>query len=174
MEKSNNFWERARTIHINRTIDNALASDIISEMRYLATLSSNKPIELIINSPGGSVTAGLAIIDYMQHAIRNPIIGIVAGEAASMASVIFIACSERIMLPHSTLMLHGISLGHDGQLQNVKSAVQHAELLQRYMYSIIQEKTGISSKKLQEYLKSDNYLTPEECLEQKICDKILK
>ncbi|CAM9303863.1 unnamed protein product, partial [Hapterophycus canaliculatus] len=112
---------RERIIFLGQEIDDELANQIIGVLLYLDSEDSTKPIYLYVNCPGGSVIAGLALYDTMQH-IRSEVVTINVGLAASMASFILAAGSKgkRMALPHSRVMIHQPMGGAQGQAEDIK------------------------------------------------------
>merc|ERR1719263_744472 len=129
---------RERIIFLGKEIDDKLANEIIGVLLYLDSEDASKPIYLYINSAGGSVIAGLAIYDTMQH-IKSPIVTINIGLAASMASFLLAAGEKgkRLALPHSRVMIHQAMGGAQGQAEDIKVEAQqilkiHENLIQAY------------------------------------------
>jgi len=166
---------RERIIFLGSEIDDELANQIIGVMLYLDEEDSSKPIYLYINSPGGSVLAGLAIFDAMQL-IKSEVITINLGLAASMASFILSAGSKgkRLALPSSRIMIHQPMGGAQGQAQDIK--VEAAQIMRIRdnlvkMYSMF---TGQTTDQITESLDRDNFMSAQEALEYGLIDRVLE
>mmetsp|Transcript_7 Transcript_7/g.10 ORF Transcript_7/g.10 Transcript_7/m.10 type:complete len:278 (-) Transcript_7:174-1007(-) len=166
---------RERIIFLGSEIDDELANQIIGVMLYLDEEDSSKPIYLYINSPGGSVIAGLAIFDAMQL-IKSEVITINLGLAASMASFILSAGSKgkRLALPSSRIMIHQPMGGAQGQAQDIK--VEAAQIMRIRdnlvkMYSMF---TGQTTDQITKDLDRDNFMSAQTALEYGLIDRVLE
>jgi ATP-dependent Clp protease protease subunit len=119
---------KERIICLNGEVEEVLSASIVAQLLFLEADNPSKPISLYINSPGGSVTAGLAIYDTMQY-IRSPVTTICLGQAASMGSLLLCggAPGQRYVLPHSRIMVHQVSGGYSGQASDI--AIHAKEIL---------------------------------------------
>ncbi len=184
IEKSN-YGERAydiysrllkeRIIFLGDTITDALANTIIAQLLFLESEDPQKDIKLYINSPGGSVSAGLAIYDTMQY-VKPDISTICIGTAASMGAVLLTAGEpgKRIALPNSDIMLHQIMGGAEGQAIDVKIRAEHILRVKDRLTKLLSKHTGQAIKKLEVDTDRDFFMTPEEAKEYGIIDKIIK
>lgn len=159
-----------RTIFIDSIIDDDLANQVIAQLLYLNAENPKKVINIYINSPGGSVTDGLAIYDVAKN-IKAPIRTVCVGSAFSMAAVLMMMGSERCMLKHSLIMLHEASTRIDGKTRDIKSYFKVHNYLENCLVEIIKEKTKIEN--VEEVIKTDKYYTAEEALAVGLIDKIL-
>lgn len=176
-ERSYDIYSRLlkdRIIFIGSPIDDYVANIVIAQLLHLASEDPNKDINLYINSPGGSVTAGLAIYDTMQF-IKPDVSTICVGLAASMAQVLLCAGTKgkRYALPHSRILMHQPSGGTQGQSADIEIYTKEIIRMRDTLYQIIADHTG---KEFQQILKDadrDKYMSAEEALEYGIIDKIL-
>jgi len=176
-ERSYDIYSRLlkdRIIFIGSPIDDYVANIVIAQLLHLASEDPNKDINLYINSPGGSVTAGLAIYDTMQF-IKPDVSTICVGLAASMAQVLLCAGAKgkRYALPHSRILMHQPSGGTQGQSSDIEIYTKEIIRMRDTLYQIIADHTG---KEFQQILKDadrDKYMSAEEALEYGIIDKIL-
>lgn len=160
-----------RKLYLRGPIENRTMEILSAQLLYLER--EKKPIQLWINSPGGDVQAGLAIID-MMNLVENPIHTIVVGQAASMAAVIA-ACGEpekRAIMPNASMMLHEPSLMIGGKATDVRSRMGHIEKLEEVLMQTIAAKTGKDPAHLKEVLRQDVWFTSQEALEFGLVDKI--
>jgi len=177
-ERSYDIYSRLlkdRIIFIGSPIDDYVANIIIAQLLHLASEDPTKDIHLYINSPGGSVTAGLAIYDTMQF-IKPDVSTICVGLSASMAQVLLCAGAKgkRYALPHSRILMHQPSGGTQGQSSDIESYTKEILRMRDSLYSIIANHTG---KEISEILKDadrDKYMSSQEALEYGIIDKILE
>ncbi len=177
-ERSYDIYSRLlkdRIIFIGSPIDDYVANIIIAQLLHLASEDPTKDIHLYINSPGGSVTAGLAIYDTMQF-IKPDVSTICVGLSASMAQVLLCAGAKgkRYALPHSRILMHQPSGGTQGQSSDIEIYTKEILRMRDSLYSIIANHTG---KEISEILKDadrDKYMSSQEALEYGIIDKILE
>ena len=165
---------RERIIFLGTPIDDMVANLIVAQLLLLDSENPEKDIMLYINSPGGSVTAGLAIYDTMQH-IRADVSTICLGQAASMGA--FLLCSgakgKRMALPHSRVLIHQPLGGAQGQATDIE--IQAAEIIRikKSLNEILAKNTGQSIKKIEKDTDRDYIMTPEEALEYGMIDKVV-
>lgn len=162
-----------RIIFIGGEIDDDLANAVISELLFLDS-QSNDEISIYINSPGGSITAGMAIYDTMNF-VKSPISTICVGMAASMASVL-LACGDkgkRYILPNSEVMIHQPLGGVNGQATEIKIVADRILYLRGKLNKLLADKTGQNIKRIEKDTERDYYLTANEALEYGLVDKIL-
>jgi len=160
-----------RIIYIDGVIDDDLANGVIAQMLYLSSQhASDNTIHVYINSPGGSVTSGLAIFDIAKL-IKVPIRTICVGQAASMGSILMLMGQERVGLKHSRFLLHQVSGGSIGKLEDIRIDYEEMKVLENYLYDIIAEYTSFEN--LPDYLKFDRWFGSDLALEKGLITKIL-
>ncbi len=157
-----------------RAFDIFVANLIVAQMLLLDSENPEKDIMLYINSPGGSVTAGLAIYDTMQH-IRADVQTICLGQAASMGA--FLLCSgtkgKRMALPHSRVLIHQPLGGAQGQATDIEIQAQEILRIKKTLNEIMASNTGQSIKKIEKDTDRDYIMTPQEALEYGMIDKVI-
>ncbi len=165
---------RERIIFLGTPIDDMVANLIVAQLLLLDSEKPEKDIMLYINSPGGSVTAGLAIYDTMQH-IRADVSTICLGQAASMGAFLLSsgAKGKRLALPHSRVLIHQPLGGAQGQATDIE--IQAAEIIRikKSLNEILAKNTGQSIKKIEKDTDRDYIMTPEEALEYGMIDKVV-
>lgn len=163
-----------RIIFISGEINDDMANTIIGELLFLDS-QSNDEISIYINSPGGSITSGMAIYDTMNY-IKSPVSTICIGMAASMASVLLAAGKKgkRCILPNSEVMIHQPLGGVNGQATEIKIVADRIISLRKKLNEILSEKTMQPIEKIEKDTERDYYLTADEALEYGLVDKILK
>lgn len=166
---------RERIIFLGTQVDDMVANLIVAQLLLLDSENPEKDIMLYINSPGGSVTAGLAIYDTMQH-IRADVSTICLGQAASMGAFLLSAGAKgkRMALPHSRVLIHQPLGGAQGQATDIQ--IQAAEIgrLKRTLNDILAMNTGQSLKKIEKDTDRDYIMTPQEALEYGMIDKVIE
>ena len=162
---------RERIIFLGTPIDDMVANLIVAQLLLLDSENPEKDIMLYINSPGGSVTAGLAIYDTMQH-IRADVSTICLGQAASMGAFLLAAGTKgkRMALPHSRVLIHQPLGGAQGQATDIE--IQAAEIV-RIKKTLNEILTGQSLKKIEKDTDRDYIMTPAEALEYGMIDKVV-
>ena len=165
---------RERIIFLGTPIDDMVANIIVAQLLLLDSENPEKDIMLYINSPGGSVTAGFAIYDTMQH-IRANVSTICLGQAASMGAFLLSSGTKgkRLALPHSRVLIHQPLGGAQGQATDIE--IQAAEILRikKSLNEILAANTGQTLKKIEKDTDRDYIMTPEEALEYGMIDKII-
>ncbi len=163
-----------RIIFIGGEIDDDCANSVISQLLFLDSKSEND-ISIYINSPGGSITAGMAIYDTMNF-IKSDVTTICVGMAASMASVLLASGKKgkRYILPNSEVMIHQPLGGVSGQATEIKIVADRIIYLRNKLNKILSEKTGKNLSEIEKDTERDHYLSAEEALEYGLVDKILK
>ncbi len=165
---------RERIIFLGTPIDDMVANLIVAQLLLLDSENPEKDIMLYINSPGGSVTAGLAIYDTMQH-IRADVSTICLGQAASMGAFLLSSGTpgKRMALPHSRVLIHQPLGGAQGQATDIE--IQAAEIIRikKSLNEILAKNTGQSIKKIEKDTDRDYIMTPEEALEYGMIDKVV-
>ncbi|XP_050954342.1 ATP-dependent Clp protease proteolytic subunit, mitochondrial [Labeo rohita] len=165
---------RERIICVMGPIDDSVASLVIAQLLFLQSESNNKPIHMYINSPGGVITAGLAIYDTMQY-ILNPISTWCVGQAASMGSLLLAAGSAgmRHSLPNARIMVHQPSGGARGQATDIAIQAEEILKLKRQINNIYCKHTGQPLETLESVMERDRYMSPMEAQDFGIIDKVL-
>ena len=165
---------RERIIFLGTPVDDMVANLIVAQMLLLDSENPEKDIMLYINSPGGSVTAGFAIYDTMQH-IRADVSTICLGQAASMGAFLLAAGTKgkRLALPHSRVLIHQPLGGAQGQATDIE--IQAAEIvrIKKSLNEILAQNTGQSLKKIEKDTDRDYIMTPDEALEYGMIDKVI-
>ncbi len=184
IEKSQ-FGERAydiysrllkdRIIFLGDSIDDTVANAVIAQLLFLESQDKSKDIKLYINSPGGSVTAGLAIYDTMQY-VKADVSTICIGMSASMAAVLLAAGAKgkRFVLPNSEVMIHQIMGGVEGQATDVEIGAKRIVKLKRRLNEILMQHTGQQLEKVEKDTDRDYFMSPEEAVKYGIADKIIE
>jgi ATP-dependent Clp protease protease subunit len=166
---------RERIIFLGTAIDDHVASLTIAQLIFLEAEDSTKDINLYINSPGGSVSAGLAIYDTMKF-IKPDVATICVGLAASMGAVLLAGGAEgkRSSLPHSKIMIHQPwSGGISGQASDIEIQAKEMMKTRDTLYKILAEHTGKTVEQITKDCDRDYYLTSEEAVEYKLIDKVM-
>ncbi|HDB0130606.1 TPA: ATP-dependent Clp endopeptidase proteolytic subunit ClpP [Staphylococcus aureus] len=163
-----------RIIMLGSQIDDNVAISIVSQLLFLQAQDSEKDIYLYINSPGGSVTAGFAIYDTIQH-IKPDVQTICIGMAASMGSFLLAAGAKgkRFALPNAEVMIHQPLGGAQGQATEIEIAANHILKTREKLNRILSERTGQSIEKIQKDTDRDNFLTAEEAKEYGLIDEVM-
>ena len=163
-----------RIIFLWDAIDSAVANTVIAQLLYLEKVDPKAPITLYVNSPGGHVTAGLAIYDTMQS-VKPDIITVAVGLAASMGSIILCggAKGKRYALPHAEIMIHQPLGGMEGQATDIKIAADHIIRTGEVLYAILAKHSGQKIDKVRQDCDRDNYMTAEDALKYGLIDKIV-
>jgi len=176
-ERSYDIYSRLlndRIIMLHEEVNATTASLIVSQLLYLEGQDASKDISLYINSPGGSVTDGLAIYDTMQY-IRCDVSTICMGLAASMGAFLLAAGTKgkRYALPNSDIMIHQPSGGAKGQATDINIHAQHILQTKKRLNEILAEKTGQPIDKVTADTERDNFMTAQQALEYGIVDKVI-
>ena len=177
-ERSYDIYSRLlkeRIIFIGSAIDDNVANLVIAQMLFLASEDPKNDINLYINSPGGSVTAGLAIYDTMQF-IHPDVQTICMGIGASMAQVLLCAGAEgkRFALPNAKILMHQPSGGTQGQSSDIEIYTKNIISTRDKLYEIISKHTGKSIDDIKRDSDRDYYMTAEEAMNYGIVDKVMK
>ncbi|MCG1461608.1 ATP-dependent Clp endopeptidase proteolytic subunit ClpP [Staphylococcus epidermidis] len=164
-----------RIIMLGSQIDDNVANSIVSQLLFLQAQDSEKDIYLYINSPGGSVTAGFAIYDTIQH-IKPDVQTICIGMAASMGSFLLAAGAKgkRFTLPNAEVMIHQPLGGAQGQATEIEIAANHILKTREKLNRILSERTGQSIEKIQQDTDRDNFLTAAEAKEYGLIDEVME
>ncbi|PFJ14975.1 ATP-dependent Clp endopeptidase, proteolytic subunit ClpP [Bacillus cereus] len=162
-----------RIIMLGSAIDDNVANSIVSQLLFLESQDPDKDIHLYINSPGGSITAGMAIYDTMQF-IKPQVSTICIGMAASMGAFLLAAGEKgkRYALPNSEVMIHQPLGGAQGQATEIEIAAKRILFLREKLNQILADRTGQPLEVLQRDTDRDNFMTAERALEYGLIDKI--
>ena len=166
---------RERIIFLGEEVDDQIANQIIAIMLYLDSEDSGKDIYLYINSPGGSVTAGMAIYDTMQH-IKSDVVTICVGLAASMGSFLLAAGKKgkRMALPHSRIMIHQPSGGARGQATDIEIEAREILRIRHQLNQIYADNTGKTIEKIEKDMDRDFFMSAQEALEYGLIDRVIE
>ncbi len=176
-ERSYDIYSRLlndRIVVLSDEVNDATASLVVAQLLFLESQDSEKDISFYINSPGGSVTAGMAIYDTMQY-IKCDVSTICMGLAASMGAFLLSSGTKgkRYCLPNSEVMIHQPSGGAKGQATDIKIVADHILRTKEKLNKILAENTGKDISVIAEDTERDNFMTAEEALEYGLVDKIL-
>ncbi len=165
-----------RIIFLGKEVDDEIANEIVAVMLYLDSEDSGKDIVLYINSPGGSVTAGMAIYDTMQH-IKSDVVTICVGLAASMGAFLLSAGAKgkRVALPHSRILIHQPSTGRfRGQATDIDIEAREILRTRRRLDEILAARTGQSVEKIAKDTDRDYWMSAHEALEYGLIDRVIE
>jgi len=183
IEKSN-YGERAydiysrllkeRIIFLGDVIDDGVANTVIAQLLFLESEDKDKDIKLYINTPGGSVTAGLAIYDTMQY-VKPDVSTICVGTAASMGAVLLAAGAKkkRFVLPNAEVMIHQVMGGAEGPATDVKIRAEHILRVRDRINKILAKHTNQTLNKIERDTDRDYFMSAEEALKYGVVDKII-
>jgi len=165
---------KERIIFLGGPIDDAVANTVIAQLLFLDNQSSEDDIKLYINSPGGSVSAGLAIYDTMQY-VKNDISTICVGMAASMGADLLAAGKKgkRCALPNSEILLHQVMGGAQGQASDIEISAKHILKMKDRLNKIIAKHTGQPLKRIEKDTDRDFYMSADEAKAYGVIDKII-
>ena len=177
-ERSYDIYSRLlkdRIIFLGSAIDDQVANAVVAQLLFLAAEDPKKDIHLYINSPGGSVTAGMAIIDTMKF-VAPDVSTICTGMAASMGAMLLVAGApgKRFALPNAEVMLHQPWGGSQGQASDIKIAADRIMRHRNMLYTIISERTGKTVEQVEKDADRDYFLTAAEALEYGLIDKVIE
>ena len=176
-ERSYDIYSRLledRIIFLNGEIEPNMANIIVAQLIYLEGKNPNKDISIYINSPGGSVTAGLAIYDTMKY-IKCDVSTICVGQAASMGAFLLAGGTKgkRFALPNSEIMIHQPLGGAQGQVSDIQIQANHIQHIKERMNQMLSENTGKALEIVEKDTDRDNYMTAQEAKDYGIIDEIL-
>ena len=176
-ERSYDIYSRLlndRIIFLGEEINSVSANLVVAQLLHLESQDAEKDISLYINSPGGEVYSGLAILDTMNF-IKPQVSTICVGMAASMAAVLLSAGAKgkRFCLPHSKVMIHQPSGGAQGQQTEIEIVAEEIKKTRRELNQILSDASGQPFEKGQAYTERDNYLTAAEALDYGLIDRIV-
>tara|TARA_Y100001970_G_scaffold286787_1_gene409819 strand:+ start:23283 stop:23939 length:657 start_codon:yes stop_codon:yes gene_type:complete len=166
---------RERIIFLGTDINDQVSDSLVAQLLFLEAEDPNKDIQIYINSPGGSVTAGLAIYDTMQQ-IAPDIVTICFGVAASMGAFLLSggAKGKRLALPNSRIMIHQPLGGAQGQAVEIEIQAKEILYLKKTLNSLLAENTGQTLEKINEDTERDYFLSPNEAVDYGLIDKVIK
>ena len=176
-ERSYDIFSRLlndRIIFLSEEVNDTTASLIVAQLLYLEAQDPDKDIQFYINSPGGSVTAGMAIYDTMQY-IKCDVATICVGMAASMGAFLLSAGTKgkRLALPNAEIMIHQPSAGTQGQITDMAIHMKRLETIKERMNRILSENTGKSIEEVTAACERDNFMSSEEAKAFGIIDRVI-
>ena len=177
-ERSYDIYSRLlndRIIFLSEEVNDTTASLVVAQLLYLESQDPDKEIQFYINSPGGSVTAGMAIYDTMQY-VKCDVSTICIGLAASMGAFLLAAGTKgkRLALPNAEIMIHQPSAGTQGQITDMALHLKRLEVVKSRMNRILAENTGKSVEQVTADCERDNFMTAQEALEYGLIDKVIE
>ena len=166
---------KERVIFLTGPVEDVGANLVVAQLLYLEAENPDKDISLYINSPGGSVTAGLSIYDTMQF-IKPDVSTLCIGQAASMGAVLLAggAKGKRHALPNSRVLIHQVMGGFQGQASDIEIHAQEILSIKEKLNNILSKHTGQKVKKVAEDSDRDNSLSPEEAVEYGLIDSVME
>ena len=176
-ERSYDIFSRLlndRIIFLGEEINDTTASLVVAQLLYLEAQDPDKDIQMYINSPGGSVTAGMAIYVTMQY-VKCDVSTICVGMAASMGAFLLSsgAKGKRLALPNAEIMIHQPSAGTQGQITDMAIHLKRLEVIKRRLNHILADNTGRSVETVTADCERDNFMTAEEAKEYGLIDKVI-
>ncbi len=166
---------RERIIFLTGPIDEAMASLVVAQLLFLESENASGPINLYIDSPGGSTTAGMSIYDTMQY-IKPPVVTMVTGLAASMASVLLAAGTpaQRYALPHSRITIHepGVSGGMGGKVTDLEIYLTELSATKQVEIELLAQHTGQPPERIAQDIERDYWMSAEEAMAYGLVDHI--
>jgi ATP-dependent Clp protease protease subunit len=165
---------KERIVFLGTKIDDQVANVIVAQLLYLNSVDPKQPINLYINSPGGSVYAGLAIYDAMQM-IQAPVSTVAVGVSASMGTALLTSGQKgkRYALPHATIHMHPTGGGAQGYTEDVRIAIREQERLQAQLFHLMGKHSGHTWQEIEEYFLRDRYLNAIEAKAFGLVDEVL-
>ena len=177
-ERSYDIFSRLlndRIIFLSEEVNDSTASLVVAQLLYLEAQDPDKDIQFYINSPGGSVTAGMAIYDTMKY-IKCDVATICVGMAASMGAFLLSAGTKgkRMALPNAEIMIHQPSAGTQGQITDMAIHMKRLQTIKERMNGILAENTGKTVEEVTAACERDNFMTAQEAMEFGIIDRVLE
>lgn len=160
-----------RTIFLSGEVDDDMADSVVAQLLFLEAMNPNKDIIMYINSPGGSVTAGLAIYDTMRH-VRCKVHTLCVGQACSMAAVLLSAGDERSVLPSARVMIHQPSGGAQGKETDIVITAREITRIRSLLANILSLHTGKDVATIEDDIEKDRFMSPEEAIAYGLADDI--
>lgn len=166
---------KERIIFLGGPITDAVANTIIAQLLFLDNMESTEDIKLYVNSPGGSVSAGLAVYDTIQY-VKSDVSTICIGMAASMGAVLLASGKKgkRLSLPNSEIMLHQVMGGAEGQASDIEISAKHILKIKDRLNRILAQHTGQPLKTIEKDTDRDFYMSAEEAKKYGIVDKVIE
>ena len=166
---------RERIIFLSEEVNDSIANAIVAYMLYLDSDDNTKPIYLYINSPGGSVTAGMAIYDTMQH-IKSEVITICVGLAASMGAFLLAAGTpgKRMALPHARIMIHQPLGGARGQASDIEIEAKEVIRIKQALNEMLAKHTGKPLEQIERDTDRDNFMSAQAAMEYGLVDRVIE
>ena len=176
-ERSYDIYSRLlkdRIVFLGGTVTDDLANLVTAQLLFLESEDPEREINMYINSPGGSVTAGLAIYDTMQF-VKPPVSTLCVGQAASMGSLLLAAGAKgrRYSLPHSRILIHQVSGGFEGQASDIEIHAREALRLREILNDILAHHTGQNVKKIEKDTDRDNFMSAAQAVEYGLIDEVI-
>ena len=176
-ERSYDIFSRLlndRIIFLSEEVNDTTASLIVAQLLYLEAQDPDKDIQFYINSPGGSVTDGMAIYDTMQY-IKCDVSTICVGMAASMGAFLLSSGTKgkRLALPNAEIMIHQPSAGTQGQITDMAIHLKRLEVIKKRLNAILADNTGRSVEEITAACERDNFMTAEEAVAYGLIDKVI-
>jgi ATP-dependent Clp protease, protease subunit len=176
-ERSYDIYSRLlkdRIVFLGGQVTDELANLVTAQLLFLESEDPEREINMYVNSPGGSVTAGLAIYDTMQF-VRPPVSTLCVGQAASMGAVLLAAGAKgkRYALPHARIMIHQLSGGFEGQAADIDIQAREALRLRELLNEILANHTGQSIKRIEKDTDRDNFLSAAQSVEYGLIDEVI-
>jgi ATP-dependent Clp protease protease subunit len=176
-ERSYDIYSRLlkdRIVFLGGTVTYDLANLVTAQLLFLESEDPEREINMYINSPGGSVTAGLAIYDTMQF-VKPPVSTLCVGQAASMGSLLLAAGAKgrRYALPHSRILIHQVSGGFEGQASDIEIHAREALRLREILNEILAHHTGQNVKKIEKDTDRDNFMSAAQAVEYGLIDEVI-
>src|SRR5246127_3018503 len=176
-ERSYDIYSRLlkhRIVFVGGQISDEVANLVTAQLLFLESEDPEREINMYINSPGGSVTAGLAIYDTMQF-VKPPVSTLCVGQAASMGSLLLAAGAKgkRYALPHSRILIHQLSGGFEGQAADIEIQAREALRQKEILNDIIASHTGKTSKQIEKDTDRDNFMSAAQAVEYGLIDEVI-
>ncbi|HYL59675.1 MAG TPA: ATP-dependent Clp endopeptidase proteolytic subunit ClpP [Candidatus Acidoferrales bacterium] len=176
-ERSYDIYSRLlkdRIVFMGGTVTDDVANLITAQLLFLESEDPEREINMYINSPGGSVTAGLAIYDTMQF-VKPPVSTLCVGQAASMGALLLAAGAKgrRYALPHSRILIHQVSGGFEGQASDIEIHAREALRLREILNDILAHHTGQHAKKVEKDTDRDNFMSAAQAVEYGLIDEVI-
>lgn len=162
-----------RVIMLNSDVNEQVMGLICAQMLFLEAEAPGKPIHFYINSPGGSVIAGLQVYDTMRF-ISSPVYTYVLGQAASMGSFLAAAGDKRFVSPFSRTMIHMVSAGQQGQILDMEKSFEETKRLNEILIGEYSKNSGQTVEKLKADMARDNFMSAQEAIDYGLADEIIK
>ena len=165
---------KERVVFLIGPVDDATANLVVAQMLFLESENPDKDINFYINSPGGSISAGMAIYDTMQF-IKPPVSTLCLGQAASMAAILLLAGEKkrRYALPHSRIMMHQPLGGAQGQASDIEIQAREIIRVREELNNIIMRHSGQNLRKIEKDTDRDLFLTPDQAVEYGLIDEVI-